>query len=236
MKDHRVAEVRPNRPSALQADLLFHFCRMQLPTVSFNRKQFDHHLQRAFDLFMAKVGKPVAWETWLENLYPLDWYLASACLDGDRRAWDHLFAARASRVDCLLVDALRARAMRLYPRNEERQESAVTEFWSHLLVADTEGTLADLVHQTGMYYEDRLKGAGFERVILAGAGAAPLEHGPEIEEARRSLEDRLRTTVEPVDPRAAAALTDRITAAPALLDALTPLVGLLLRDREKVPA
>jgi len=102
--------------------------------------------------------------------------------------------------------------------------------------ADTEGTLADLVHQTGMYYEDRLKGAGFERVILAGAGAAPLEHGPEIEEARRSLEDRLRTTVEPVDPRAAAALTDRITAAPALLDALTPLVGLLLRDREKVPA
>src|SRR5439155_11648342 len=80
MKDHRVAEVRPNRPSALQADLLFHFCRMQLPTVSFNRNQFDHHLERAFDLFMAKVGKRVAWETWLENLCPLDWYLASACL------------------------------------------------------------------------------------------------------------------------------------------------------------
>ena len=73
-------------------------------------------------------------------------------------------------------------------------------------------------------------------MILAGAGAAPIEHAPEIEEARRSLEDRLRTPVEPVDPRAAAALTDRITAAPALLDALTPLVGLLLRDREKMPA
>ena len=102
--------------------------------------------------------------------------------------------------------------------------------------ADTEGTLADLVHQTANYYEDRLKGAGFARVILAGAGAAPIEHAPEIEEARRSLEDRLRTPVEPVDPRAAAALTDRITAAPALLDALTPLVGLLLRDREKMPA
>src|SRR5262249_60626344 len=27
--------------------------------------------------------------------------------------------------------------------------------------ADTEGTLADLVHQTAMYYEDRLKGEGF---------------------------------------------------------------------------
>ena len=98
--------------------------------------------------------------------------------------------------------------------------------------ADTEGTLADLVHQTAMYYEDRLKGAGLARVILAGAGAAPIEHAPEIEEARRSLEDRLRTSVEATDPRAAAALTDRITAAPSLLDTLAPLVGLLLRDRE----
>jgi len=102
--------------------------------------------------------------------------------------------------------------------------------------ADTEGTLADLVHQTAMYYEDRLKGAGFARVILAGAGAAPIEHAPEIEGARRSLEDRLRTSVEAADPRAAAALTDRITAAPALLDALAPLVGLLLRDREGATA
>ncbi len=39
--------------------------------------------------------------------------------------------------------------------------------------ADTEGTLADLVHQTAMYYEDRLKGRGFGRVILAGAGGGP---------------------------------------------------------------
>jgi hypothetical protein len=39
-----------------------------------------------------------------------------------------------------------------------------------------------------------------------------------------------------VDPRAAATLTDRIIAAPALLDALAPLVGLLLRDHAGVPA
>ena len=38
--------------------------------------------------------------------------------------------------------------------------------------SDTDGTLADLVHQTAMYYEDRLNGAGFARVILAGAPAA----------------------------------------------------------------
>jgi hypothetical protein len=102
--------------------------------------------------------------------------------------------------------------------------------------AETDGTLADLVHQSAMYYEDRLKGAGFSRVILSGASAAGAQQSSDIDELRRSLEDRLRTPVETADPRTAAALTDRITAAPALLDALTPLVGLLLRDRAEVNA
>jgi Tfp pilus assembly PilM family ATPase len=102
--------------------------------------------------------------------------------------------------------------------------------------ADTDGTLADLVHQSAMYYEDRLQGAGFSRVILCGAAAAGAHQTGNIEQLRRSLEDRLRTPVESVDPRTAAALTDRITAAPALLDGLTPLVGLLLRDRAEVQA
>jgi type IV pilus assembly protein PilM len=96
--------------------------------------------------------------------------------------------------------------------------------------ADTEGTLADLVHQTAMYYQDRLSGAGFGLVVLAGAvGAAQSGEGIAL---RRSLEERLGTTVQPVDPRSAAALTDRIVAAPTLLDTLAPLVGLLLRERE----
>jgi Tfp pilus assembly PilM family ATPase len=103
-------------------------------------------------------------------------------------------------------------------------------------VADAEETLADLVHQTAMYYEDRLKGAGFARVILAGAAAASAAQSGNIDQLRRSLEDRLTTTVETVDPRTAAALTDRISAAPALLDTLAPLVGLLLRDRNAVHA
>ena len=102
--------------------------------------------------------------------------------------------------------------------------------------AETDGTLADLVHQSAMYYEDRLKGAGFSRVILAGASAAGARPADDIDQLRRSLEDRLRTPIESVDPRTAAALTDRITAAPALLDALTPLVGLLLRDHAEVKA
>src|SRR6185436_9770611 len=59
--------------------------------------------------------------------------------------------------------------------------------------ADTEGTLADLVHQTAMYYEDRLKGGGFARVLLAGAAAAADATAPgEIDLLRRSLEERLQ--------------------------------------------
>jgi type IV pilus assembly protein PilM len=92
--------------------------------------------------------------------------------------------------------------------------------------ADTEGTLADLVHQTAMYYEDRLQGAGFSRVMLSGTGP---EQAGDAEQIRRNLEARLGTGVERVDPRAAATLTDRIDVAPALLDTLAPLVGLLLR-------
>jgi len=97
--------------------------------------------------------------------------------------------------------------------------------------SDTDGALEDLVHQTAMYYEDRLGGGEFERVLLAGAagGGAP---AAEVERLRRSVEERLARTVENVDPRSAAALTDRISAAPALLDSLAPLVGLLLRGQE----
>jgi type IV pilus assembly protein PilM len=93
---------------------------------------------------------------------------------------------------------------------------------------DAEGTLADLVHQTAMYYEDRLQGAGFARVVLAGGAVV----AGSADALRRNLEERLGLKVEAVDPRAAAALLDRISASPELLDALAPLVGILLRERK----
>jgi hypothetical protein len=94
--------------------------------------------------------------------------------------------------------------------------------------ADSEGTLADLVHQTAMYYEDRIQGAGFGRVMLSGTSTA----SGDVAEIGSSLQLRLGTAIATVDPREAATLADRITVAPALLDALAPLVGLLVRGRE----
>jgi Tfp pilus assembly PilM family ATPase len=91
-----------------------------------------------------------------------------------------------------------------------------------------EADLADMVHQTAMYHEDRLGGGGFSRVVLAGASLA----GPEqAERLRRGLEERLGVRVELVDVRAAAAMRDRIGASPGLLDTLAAPVGILMRDR-----
>ena len=94
--------------------------------------------------------------------------------------------------------------------------------------SDDEEELADVLHQTRMYYEDRLSGTGLARAIFCGYGQG--------DDLRQMLQERIAVPIEPVDPRQAAVLTDRISAAPALLESLTPLVGMLLRDREAVPA
>jgi type IV pilus assembly protein PilM len=90
-----------------------------------------------------------------------------------------------------------------------------------------EGDLADLVHQTAMYHEDRLGGGGFGRVVLAGASMTGAD---QAERLRRGIEERLGGKVELLDVRAAAAMRDRISANPALLDALAAPVGVLLRE------
>jgi RNA polymerase sigma factor (sigma-70 family) len=137
------ADLRP------RTQLLYHFCRLQLPAVGLPAEACARHLRRTFALYQAKAGEAASWRAYLDNLYPLDWFVASACLDGNERAWEHLFAARAGRADCLLLDALRARAARLYPRNEERQESAVNEFWGHLFVSESPASLPVLGRYDG---------------------------------------------------------------------------------------
>ncbi len=98
--------------------------------------------------------------------------------------------------------------------------------------ADVEGNLADLVHQTTMYYEDRLEGSGFSRVVLAGAASSA---GPAAQDdaaqLRRGLEMRLNRPVEVIDPTRAAAFRDDVMTTPDVLDTLAAPIGLLLRDR-----
>src|SRR5262245_45030185 len=134
-----MTEGERNGRSAARRALLYHFCRLQLPGVTLVPSAFDRHLERAFELYRAKRTRetlPVSWDHFLENLHAVDWYLCGGCLDGQERAWELLFASRANRADCLLIDALRARAVRLFPRNEEQQDAAVTEFWGFLLTGE----------------------------------------------------------------------------------------------------
>lgn len=91
---------------------------------------------------------------------------------------------------------------------------------------EADGALTDLVHQSAMYYEDRLGGTGFARVLVSGANV-------DIDEVRRGFAARLAAPVEPVDLQPLVALTDRAAAGPALVELLAPLVGVVARGREK---
>ena len=93
-----------------------------------------------------------------------------------------------------------------------------------------ESDLADLVHQTAMYHEDRLGGGGFARVVLSGISVLGSDAA---ERLRRTLEERIGIRVEPIDFRRGADLRDRIAAGPELLDMLAPAVGILLRERDQ---
>jgi type IV pilus assembly protein PilM len=92
-----------------------------------------------------------------------------------------------------------------------------------------EEALQDVVHQTAMYYQDRLGGKGFSRILLGGLGKAP----GAVDMARRNLEEHMGSSVEPIDPTRGAALTDRIQPTPELMATLSPLVGMLLRSRRE---
>jgi len=94
--------------------------------------------------------------------------------------------------------------------------------------SEPDENLADSVHQTAMYHEDRLGGGGFSRVVLSGAA---IRGGDGAERLRRELEERVGTQVEIVDFRGAVAVRDRIAAGPELLDSLAPAIGIILRER-----
>jgi type IV pilus assembly protein PilM len=88
-------------------------------------------------------------------------------------------------------------------------------------------SLMEVVHQTAMYYQDRLAGKGFARVLLGGTGVTALEV------ARHNMEHRLGLAVETIDTARIAPLTDRISAPADLVGRLAPVVGILLRTRRE---
>jgi type IV pilus assembly protein PilM len=89
--------------------------------------------------------------------------------------------------------------------------------------AEGDDDLGDLVHQTKMYYEDRLEGGGFWRVILA-VSAADTE-GKDSATLRRLIESRLGGAVERID------LGVSGTHLPGPGDLMAAPIGLLLRER-----
>lgn len=131
------------------AALAYHFARAHLPTLAVPIESFAKHLDRAYAVFAPKCPAPPPWPDFLRTFYARDFLVAAGCIDGLTPAWETLFAARTGRTDCLLIDALRARAARLYPRDSEKQETAVAEFWSGLLVPDSEGSIPTLMRYDG---------------------------------------------------------------------------------------
>ena len=81
--------------------------------------------------------------------------------------------------------------------------------------ADGEAHLGELVHQTAMYYQDRLGGRGFGRV-LAGGASSPTLGGA----AWKGIEDRLGVRAEAVVAGGGAPVD------PALAEAIPPAFGL----------
>ncbi|MCU0706006.1 MAG: sigma-70 family RNA polymerase sigma factor [Fimbriiglobus sp.] len=150
MPDTPAVVVPPLTPAdAARVGITYHFCRIQFPALAVSEVAFRNHLQRAIATYAPKTAAPLTWSSFLEGLYALDWTVCCGCVEGLERAWEVLFATRTGRSDCLLVDALRARACRLYPRDDEKQESAVTEFWSHLLVPESAGSVPVLLRYDG---------------------------------------------------------------------------------------
>lgn len=138
--------------NGVETTLLYHFCRLRLPQVRLAADVFERHSLRAFEMFRAKRAKEgieTTWHEFVDNLYALDWFVACACLERLEEGWRALFNARANRTDALLIDALRLRAVRLFPRDPERQEEAVAEFWGFLLAGERDGAAPVLARYDG---------------------------------------------------------------------------------------
>lgn len=97
-------------------------------------------------------------------------------------------------------------------------------FYRHRAGASEESVGA-LVHQTAMFHVDRLGGAKFDRVLVAGGDAHPADVG----RFRAEIGQRLDVVVDTVDVRQLVALKPP-RLADVNMEALVALVGVLLRE------
>lgn len=97
---------------------------------------------------------------------------------------------------------------------------------------EAQADLADLVHQTAMYHEDRLGGGRFARVLVSGSSQALASgRAAGAQPPSQEIAERIGVPVEPLDFRATAPMGERISVGSELLDALAPAVGIVLRER-----
>jgi Tfp pilus assembly PilM family ATPase len=82
--------------------------------------------------------------------------------------------------------------------------------------AEGDAHLGELVHQTAMYYQDRLSGGGFGRVLVGGTASGSLTAG-----AWAGIQTRLGVLAEPVTPGGGAPIDT------AFAEAIPPAFGLV---------
>lgn len=93
-----------------------------------------------------------------------------------------------------------------------------------------EGSLADLGHQTAMYYEDRLGGQGLSRAVIAARDVGPSVLA-DLHGLSRALEQRVGRACVELDPRAVVKVAAAGSAGDADRVAIAAPLGALLRER-----
>ena len=97
------------------------------------------------------------------------------------------------------------------------------------LPSESEEELEDLVHQTAMYYEDRLGGRRFDFAVLVDGFDSRKDDQGYGDSLQKRLENCLRTSVESVDLTRVVRSATSVRAVPEALNSLAAPIGLLIR-------
>jgi len=127
---------RPRRPRPPRPALLLP--PVQLPALRFARQAFDTQSDPGVRRLLPKAGQVGDVARILGSLYPLDWAVCVGCLK-DRTPRGTCSRRPHGRSDSLSWTRFGLRPQGSTRGTRTKQETAVTEFWSHLLGAGGEG-------------------------------------------------------------------------------------------------